>query len=153
MNAELTEVKLASQETFDEAVADFQRMQSRQNNIIVSGLREKEDGSVAERVEHDLEKFSEILAELKLSGVDVLSARRVGKERLDGKRLLKVELKSSSDKLEVLKQAKYLKRGRFSGIYLNQDKTPLQRRKYGLLRSELKMRRERGEEVGGYFPR
>ena len=147
MSGDINEARNAAHESIDEAVNECQQIQVRQNNIIVSGLVEMEEGTLQERAEHDSRRFLEILDELKSQSVEVKNLQRIGKSRNDGKRLLRVKLGSLSDKYEVLKRAKIPKHGKFSGIYINPDQTPRQQRISKLLRNELRKRREAGEEV------
>ena len=66
---------------------------------------------------------------------------------MDGKRLLKVVLRKSSTKREIVSKAKNLRRTRFTDIFIQQDLTPYQQIRAKLTRKELKERRERGEDV------
>ena len=76
----------------------------------------------------------------------IKDAVRLGSLRNDGKpRLLRITFSSMTIKREVLGKAKLLKRGKYSGIYVNPDLTPEQRKIDADLRKSLKERKENGE--------
>ena len=67
--------------------------------------------------------------------------------RDDGKQLLKVELSSRGEKRDILRRSRHLKKGKFSSIFISEDLTPRQQEQIRIMRRELKLRRENGENV------
>ena len=127
--------------------AEVQDMEFRKKNVMIFGLPEKSDGNIEERRRHDEESCLEIFSEINVTGAEIMSTHRFGKGRNDGKRPLKVVLQKSSKKREILTNAKHLRTSLFSRVYIQHDLTPLQQEKAKRLRSELKCRREKGENV------
>lgn len=132
---------------FESVMDEMNQINIRKKNVVIHGIPEKEDGSLHEREDHDREKCQEILDDLELCDVNIRSTRRLGKSRGDGKRLLKVEFAKKLDKRNVLKRSGSLRNGRFAGVYINPDRTPMEQKNHRKLREELRRRRQEGEDV------
>jgi len=89
-----------------------------QNNIVVSGIPEDEDGTEMPLIARNiLEKLG--------SSVDNISHfLRVGKEQNGRPRLLKISLHSACERIKILKNARLLRLdSQYEGIYVNSDLT------------------------------
>ena len=132
----------------EEIIGEIERRVARKKNLIIKGFPEAEEGSVNERRAFDEKNLQELLDYLELSDVEVGNIFRVGKPRSDGKRLLKFSTTTQENKRKILKRASYLRTSdSYKSVFLGADLTPVQQEKDRLLRTELKERRERGEDV------
>jgi hypothetical protein len=121
----------------------------RKANLIVSGIVEKEDGTVVERKQHDKAKVETLLQNLcDFNSTVITSVNRIGKVNSSKPRLLKIVCGNIETKLSLLRKAKELRRiSSFKGVYLNPDQTPMQQKESKRLREELRRRRALGEDV------
>ena len=77
-----------------------------------------------------------------------VSIFRIGKQRPDGNRILKIVCKDPVIKRTLLTKAKLLRTNpSFQNVYINPDQTPRQQELSKDLRMELRMRRDMGEDV------
>ena len=124
-----------------------QRMQKR-NNIIISNLPEQESGSFAERYEKDKEMVTNLLKEFKEESFIHTSVKRIGKKIGLRPRLIRVECSTSHAKTDILRAAKVLKNSsNYNHVYIRPDLTRRQQNEEHSLRSEMRKRRENGEDV------
>lgn len=130
-------------------VADeLKRRDMKEKNLIIYGLPESPIGSVTERENYDHEKCSEIFACLGFTDVAIGKPVRIGKRHDNGKRLLRVTLFNTTQKYEILSQAKRLRHHqRFNGIYVQPDLTHIQRQIQFALRKDLREKRANGEDM------
>jgi hypothetical protein len=126
---------------------EMQQRSIRANNLIISGLPEKNSGSVEERNKHDLSEFERLSNFLKISGVKVTENFRIGGARQDGNRLLKVKLGDQTKTTQFLRKSRSLRNTEFNKIFISPDRTPVQQSEYKELRRGLKERRDMGEDV------
>ena len=150
--ASIHEIRLALMNIRNDIAADLteevMQRTRRINNLIVSGIPEKSDGTVIERQEHDLEEFSKVIHELGLSCDGKPEVRRIGQVRQGKPRLLKVTNLDTRSKQGIMRNAKILRKSSsFNSIYINNDLTPVQQKESRLLREELKARKSLGEDV------
>ena len=104
-------------------------------------------GSVEERKVNDSNKCEELFSRLGLSHCEVVDTHRIGKPVTGRPRLLKVILKDTKSKREILRRAKMLKSiSQFRHVYINPDRTLMQQLERKKLYQELKSRREAGED-------
>ena len=133
-------------------IREEMEVQRRKLNVCVFGLP-------SDLNRHDDMSFSSICTDIlgvphdEVSG-GVLSVKRVGKLCIDGDskpQPLIVQLSSMTLKTTILKSAKKLKTYRYPNsnfkIYIAHDLTPTQQKEQQVLRSELRRRREDGENV------
>lgn len=129
--------------------SEIEDRERRKNNIVISGVPEKEDGNAEERKEWDEEKAEKLFDELAgLNSEDFMKTYRIGKTDSKKPRLLKVICRNDEIKRDLLTKAKDLRSmSGYEGVYVNPDQTPLQQRQSKALREEYKRRKELGEEV------
>ena len=132
-----------------DTLTEIEERERRRANLVISGVPEKEDGSVQDRIEWDEEKVERLFADLAgLEGDEITKAYRLGKTDSRKPRLLKVICKSLDAKREILTKAKELRsKPGYEGIYVNTDQTPLQQRQSKAVREEYKRRKDLGEDV------
>ena len=100
-----------------------------------------------ERNLYDTNQIKSLGEALEIPKLDVVSVRRLGGSRSNGKRPLLVSLKTSDQKVQLVKTSVELrKQPIYINVFVNFDLTPMQQDKRKRLMVELKMRRERGED-------
>ena len=146
-----TGCKELSDGVFDKVLEECEQRRRRENNIVISGIPEKTDGSLEDRISHDKEKVENLLTHLQVwDDVDVVHIRRLGRPKTDEKscRLLMVKFEKFEHKFTVVKRASSLKQHEEYGrVYINFDLTPMQQMKRKEMMEELKRRREGGEDL------
>ena len=136
-------------EGYSNIMNEVEERERRRSNLIIAGLWEKEDGSVEERKQWDVEKVEQLFGELcDFENSVVSSVFRIGKMNSSRPRLLKVICRDADAKRSLLRKAKDLRDSSiFRNVYLNPDMTPMQQEENKRLRLELKTRRNLGEDV------
>lgn len=141
-------LKARYDESLETTINEISDRKGRCNNIIISGLQEKEAGSLDERRENDTDIVRSMFKFLDNSReYDVRSAQRIGRLNPNKPRLLKVELNDVTQRNNILKNARSLRRSSWDSVYINPDYTEMQRVQNRKLREELKSRRNSGEDV------
>ena len=131
-----------------ELIEEAMERQRRRKFLIISGLPEQQKGNIEERIKGDTAKVTELAATLGVEDLNLTEVTRIGRISHDRPRLLRIKCCSFDEKLSLLKAAKDLrKHDAYGGVYINPDLTRLQRVKNKELRTELRQRREAGEEV------
>lgn len=145
----LKEDVLIIKENYDNILAEVEDRDRRKANLILSGLPEKEVGTVEERKESDLLMVKMLFSVLDNSKKDAVSAVfRIGKMTSSKPRLLKVTCRDTESKRVLLSKSKDLrKKDQYKNVYINPDMTPLQQAQNRRLREELRARRNLGEDV------
>ena len=131
---------------FSSVMEEMELRTQRRNNIIVSGIQLKKDGSLEERKEDDTDRCTAILEEVGVSSDDISEIRRIGGQGKASRALIKVKLVSYDAKQAAIRNSKQL-RTNHPNVYINPDRTPTQQLLFKQLRNELKSRRENGEDV------
>ena len=149
---EIDSLKEALTKVNEEKLSIFDELEDRdrrKRNLIVSGLHEMEDGSIEERKQSDKSKINHIFHNLtKWDGHMATSISRIGKQRSEGSRILKIVCEDEKVKWEILGRAKLLRKmPTFQNVYINPDLTPKQQDEAKKLRMELRLRRDEGEDV------
>ena len=114
------------------------------------GFPESETGSPNERHFHDRNIIDKLLKAMNVTDVEVKNHYRVGRSngRHNGKRPIVIKFASMEEKWRVLKKTSALRRNPdFSSVYVNADLTPLQQVQRRRMFSELRSRRDEGEDV------
>lgn len=145
----LKEDMLRMREENENIMNEMEDRERRKSNLIISGVQEKEDGSVEERRCWDKEKVETLLHDLgDFDSSIVAHIHRLGKVNSRKPRLLKIICKDSDTKRSVLHRAKDL-RGMpgYDRIFVNSDLTPAQQMKEKSLREDLRRRRGLGQDV------
>ena len=107
-------------EIFDE----IQQRIHRSKNVIITGLQHLNFGSIAHRKSSDEDAVHDILNTLEEPVSDVKSVQQIGKNRLDGKKMIKVGFNSEEAKQRVLRKAKLLRqKDKYKSIFINPDRT------------------------------
>ena len=79
---------------------------------------------------------------------EIRDIRRIGKDIGRGRKMIKLELSSEEVKQSVLRKARSLRHNpKYKSVFINPDRTPLQQKEFKLLREELRVRKENGEDV------
>ena len=142
------EMKNIKMEFTHEILDEIEQRNRRRNNIIICGLGESQSGDLKERSSHDELEVRKVFGKLKIDNIDIKNATRLRKIEVGKKRLLRIKLSSEECKIKLLQCARSLKRfPEYKGVFLNPDRTPLEQRHFTLLRTELKHRKDRGEDV------
>ena len=149
---EINALKEALDKVTTERLSIFEEIEDRDRrkaNLIVSGIPEKKEGSIQERREWDDSKINDLFQHLTTWNDDMaVSIFRIGKQRPDGNRILKIVCKDPVIKMTLLTKAKLLRTNpSFQNVYINPDQTPRQQELSKDLRMELRMRRDMGEDV------
>lgn len=110
----------------------------RENCIIVFGLPES-NGSEDDRL---AEELIESICPHKISAIK--SCQRIGKSSVKP-RLLKVELNSDQDALDILRKKSGMPRDRYRNVFIRPDLTKMQREHLAELRREIDVRKKEGE--------
>lgn len=112
------------------------------------GLPECTSGSIEERKSGDLEKVISLADEIGLQGFQPKEMSRIGKLNSHRPRLLRIRCQDLEIRAALLLAAKKLRFSQnFKTVYVNPDRTSLQRDIFKKLRMELKRRKETGETV------
>ena len=145
----LKEDVLSIKANYDNILAEFEDRDRRKANLILSGLPEKEDGTLEQRKEKDLSTVKALFSALDSSKVDAVSAVfRIGKLTSSRPRLLKVICRNTESKRALLSKSKDLRNmDQYKNVYMNPDMTPLQQAQNKKLREELRAKRNLGEDV------
>lgn len=141
-------LKAAQSSNTADILGEAEERQRRANNIMIFGLPETMVGSLAERVKLDEDNIQELFSETGVAEISPISARRVGKIVEGQCRPLKVEMQRSADVQRVLRSGRRLRNSsRYRRVFVSKDLTKLQQEEARNLRSEMKQRRELGEDV------
>ena len=119
---ELNTINIASEEASDR--------KSRENNIMIFGVKELKDGDDLARQEDAKKQVNGIFDKINVSKEQILSIYRFNrqKEKENYTSIIKVKLKPESKKFSIMKAAKSLhNRDMPEKIYINLDLTPAQR--------------------------
>ena len=133
----------------EELITEMEERANRRKYLIVSGLEEKESGTVDERRVSDSEAIKRISMVMGIDNFDPQEVHRIGHIRGFNKpRLLRFKCRDMEKKRAFLRQAKTLRHSpNFRGVFIHPDRTKKQRNKETELRHELKRRRNDGEQV------
>lgn len=116
--------------------------------LIISGMIEATSGSVAERKLSDWESIEQIAASLGIQNIPASNVTRLGRPSGTASRLVRFKCSDKNIRAELLRNAKELRTmPNYSRIFISPDLTKIQLHEAKILRSELKRRREAGEQV------
>ena len=124
--------------TISKVVREIRNEEKRENNIVISGIAESTENG------NDEGQVDLILTELSLDRNAVKKQFRLKKKNAnngnasnDKPPLIIVEFKTNGDQMTALKNSRNLKRkDQFNGIYINADKTAVERMDEKVLRDE-----------------
>lgn len=121
----------------------------RRKYLIISGIPEQTMGSIEEREEAEEEAIETMGHAIGVRNIDPDDVRRIGKINNQGRpRLLRFKCSSISTRNSLLRSSRDLKKHQqYVNTYINPDQTLLQRKLSKQLRTELKKRRDEGEDV------
>ncbi|KAJ3640311.1 hypothetical protein Zmor_003620 [Zophobas morio] len=123
----------------DDIINEIMERQQKAVNIIVYNLPESGKETSTERANDDADKCINIIKK-KTPNVTIVKCSRLGKPNKDRPRLIKLQLPSADQVLQVLKSYKVE-----NNIYLNQDLTIKQRNYTYNNRTEFRSRKAKGE--------
>ena len=131
-----------------EILDEVEDREKRRNNVIVFSVEEREQGSLEERREHDIDVVNEVLDSLGFGDVVLNNVHRLGRTSSGKFRPLKVPLVNYSVKASVLQKSRLLKQNdKFKNVYITNDRTKLQQSEWSELRAERDRRKQDGEDV------
>lgn len=129
-------------------IRESQERHRRRKYLIVTGLPDNSTGDVEERRIRDETAIRDLCNELGLDEIRLDEIRRIGRIDDTRPRLLRVKCKDFESKMTILKKSKSLRSiHKYQNVFINPDRTFLEREQLKQLRSELRSRREAGEEV------
>ena len=123
----------------DDIINEIMERQQKAVNIIVYNLPESGKETSTERANDDVDKCIDIIKK-KTPNVTIVKCSRLGKPNKDCPRLIKLQLPSADQVLQVLKSYKVE-----NNIYLNRDLTIKQRNYTYNIRKEFRSRKAKGE--------
>ena len=148
IKSDFEKLKLSFSSSNSEILQEVEERQQRRNNVMIFGLPEKSHGSLIERKNHDNGAIHDLFDTMGIADASVEETRRIGRITDNKIRALKVTLKDQNTKQKILRSAKELRKSsRFRHVFLANDATKWQQKELSNLRSELKNRRDQGEEV------
>ena len=133
----------------EDVYEEVQQRIVRRKYLIVSGIPEQTTGTVEEREEADEAAIEALGRAIGVPEIDLDDIRRIGKINQQGRpRLLRFKCSSTATRNSLLRSSKNLKKHQeYVNTYINPDQTLLQRKQSKELRTELKRRRDAGEDV------
>lgn len=142
--------QLSSRAPMDTIIDECEQRRRRECNLFVIGIPEAATDGEDDAENHDREEMEKVLNAIESSDADIEELRRVGRitPGRSGKRPLLITFSSASQKWKVLKRASRLRRiPTYSSVFINPDLTPLQQAQRKILLTELRARRDSGEDV------
>ena len=120
----------------------------KKNNLVIYNVTESGQNEVGKRIEDDIMICEEILSELEVGNVFIEKVVRLGKNDNSKIRPVLMRLRNEKEKWNILGRAKQLKNSeKYKGVYITRDMTEKEREEDKILRTELKERRDNGEDV------
>ena len=149
LEQQIQQPNVPSQESLTDFSDEVEQRQRRRLNIIFSGIPESKEASVEEKKKADICECMKIRQEIGVEKPNLSNPTRLGRSKdSDHKRLLKVSCSDINQKFDILRKAKRLKKHPgLNRIFINPDRTRLQQKEFKQLLSELRLRRENGEDV------
>jgi hypothetical protein len=142
------EMSLSNEEQMMKIVDEVHQVSLRKNNLIINGLQESENGSLQERETHDRVELTQLALALGVDDLKVSEVRRLGHSQSKKPRPLKIKCTDYEVKQKLLISGKCLRsHDKFKRTYVNPDMTRMQQSWNQKLRTELKRRRDNGEDV------
>ena len=129
-------------------VDEYVDHERRRANLIIHNLPEPEASQQSDRIAKDISKFENIVTdELKIEGVRVTKAVRLGLRKDNRPRLLLITMDCERNKWKILSQSTKLRASRkWKEVYICPDLTAKERELNKKLRDELKRRKANGEK-------
>ena len=148
----------SQEEQMIKIVDEVHQVSLRKNNLIIRGLGEREDGSLQERETHDRNEIAQLTTALGVTDLKVSEVIRLGHSQSKKPRPLKIKCVDYNAKQKLLFNSKQLRsHEKFLRTFINPDLTKMQQSWNRKLRTELKQRRDNGEDVvirsGNVVPR
>lgn len=145
---ELAVMKQQQTNALFEITHEVEERELRKLNLVISGL--PESSALSDNFEQDDEELCQtMLQKLNILETDGIRIHRIGKiGQTKRPRLLKVKCKNIEQKITILRKGRELRdHQQYKNVYINPDRTYLQRAMHQSLREELKQRRDKGEDV------
>lgn len=131
-----------------EITHEVEERERRKLNVIVSGLPEL-SALEDEDDEDDEGRCTEMLRTLNISNADSVTVHRIGKTGQNNRpRLLKIKCTDIEQKISILRKARELRpHQKYKDVFINPDRTVMQREIHKELLREVVHRRGQGEDV------
>lgn len=133
-----------------EFLHDMRDSELRKNNIMIFGLKESDSPTFEQNKKDDLNLIQKLASELNITGFDMSDCVRLGK-RGEKPRPVKVTCRVSSQRSDILRNAPRIRHLStalgFQRTYVKPDLSPKEQEANKLLRRELAVRREAGDNV------
>jgi hypothetical protein len=140
----LIEEKLSSTRASlkEEIVTEILEVKRRENNLVISGLRS--DPSISDEM-----IVIQLLKAIKAPGdIQLAACKRIGRQVNDKPALLLVSLRDQNQVRASLGSARNLRSlSQYTGVFISPDRTKNEQEQHKKLRADLRIRRERGENV------
>ena len=138
-----TDLRVVFKEALEEKEREELERENRVRNFVVFQAKESESDKSEERIRHDEDLVKELLTEIQVE-VTVEKVIRLGRRESGKLRPLKVALKDSSDKTQVMDNLKKLRDApdHLKKLMVSHDLTPAQRDDRNKLVKELKLKED-----------
>ena len=137
-----------SQLTTNEAVKEVEERQNRKLNVVFFNVEESQNESHEERKNEDAEAVRGILDALSVQ-TPFSNPTRLGKKESDtATRPLRIKVTSQQEVNSIMEASKNLRGTPMQSIFINRDKTPLERAEWRKLLGEKKQKNEEAEHLG-----
>jgi hypothetical protein len=142
-----TNMKEMKKEVIEEAIKEVRERQERSLNLIFYNISESNTDDPEENKKEDAKKVSDILNTIGVD-VQVTNLTRLGKKE-ENNRPIRVRTANSGDMAKILGAAKKLRDiEEMDNIYINKDRTPLERAQWKQLMEERKEKNSEAKEAG-----
>lgn len=144
-----SELEVKSQLTVEQAIKEVQDRQERKLNVVFFNIDESEADEIEQAKQDDLAELRKILDQIEAK-VPIANPTRLGKkEDSVTARPLRVRAANEQDVAKIMSAAKKLKgHADLGSVYINRDRTPLERQEWKRLLEEKKERNEEARNAG-----
>jgi hypothetical protein len=142
-----TNLKEMKKEVIEEAIKEVRERQERSLNLIVFNVDESNTDDAEESMREDMRKLSNILKKIGVNAT-LANPTRLGKKE-NNNRPLRVRTANTGDMTKILGASKKLRDfEELEGVYINKDRTPLERAQWKQLMEERKEKNSEAKEAG-----
>lgn len=132
----------------NELASEIALRHEKRKNLVLAGIPEVRNGDHKERCDEDRQTTISILSYLNCQASEIIDVSRIGKFSEYRPRLIRIKCKTRDSRTNILKCSKQLRQSaNYKNVFINPDLSKIQRDHDKRLREELKVRRNRGEDV------